>query len=109
MTGAAPQPGGVASERKRPLLRRIPTSLIVTLLGIALTAWLLPAITRQWDDRQKAHELKATLAADLASATARSLVEARAAARALVPGTAPQGLAATRRLNDMWLLDRLKI
>jgi hypothetical protein len=83
--------------------------LIVTLLGIALTAWLLPAITRQWDDRQKAHELKATLAADLASATARSLVEARAAARALVPGTAPQGLAATRRLNDMWLLDRLKI
>jgi hypothetical protein len=77
---AAPE-AGAAVEKKRPLLRRIPTPLIVTLLGIGLTAWLLPAFTRQWDDRQKAHEIKAALAFQIAAATAdavtRSNIEAR--------------------------------
>jgi hypothetical protein len=74
MDDAAPEPGA-AAEKKRPLLRRIPTPLIATLVGIALTAWLLPAFTRQWDDRQKAHELKAALVVDMASATARALTD----------------------------------
>jgi hypothetical protein len=72
MDEAAPD-AGPAAEKKRPLLRRIPTPLIVTLLGIALTAWLLPAFTRQWDDRQKAHELKTAMVADMASASAHAL------------------------------------
>jgi hypothetical protein len=46
----------------------------MTLVGITLTAWLLPAITRQWNDRQKAHELQASLVAEMASATARALI-----------------------------------
>jgi hypothetical protein len=71
MDEAAPAAGGAAGK-KRPLLRRVPTSLIVTLLGIALTAWLLPAFTRQWADRQNAHEVQAALVADMASATART-------------------------------------
>jgi hypothetical protein len=70
---ASPEPGA-AAEKKRPLLRRVPTSLIVTVVGIALTAWLLPAFTRQWDDRQKAHEVKAALLEDMASASARALL-----------------------------------
>jgi hypothetical protein len=53
--------------------RRIPTPVVVTLIGIALSAWLLPAITRQWDDRQKAHDLQAAIVTDMASATARML------------------------------------
>src|SRR4051794_9783294 len=65
---------GAAAEKKPRLLRRVPTSLIVTLLGIALTAWLLPAFTRQWDDRQKAHELKTTLVTEMASATAHAVI-----------------------------------
>jgi hypothetical protein len=59
---APPEAGTTAAEKKRPLLRRVPTSLLVTLLGIALTAWLLPAFTRQWDDRQKAQELQSHVA-----------------------------------------------
>jgi hypothetical protein len=43
-----------------------------------LTAWLLPAMTRQWDDRQKEHELKATVIADMASATAHALADGEA-------------------------------
>jgi hypothetical protein len=58
-------------------VRRIPTSLVVTLLGITLSAWLLPAITRQWDDRQKAHELQAVLVANMASASAKALIAAQ--------------------------------
>jgi hypothetical protein len=40
----------------------VPTSVIVTLLGAAVTVWLAPAFTRQWDDRQAARDLKVELA-----------------------------------------------
>jgi hypothetical protein len=58
---------------------RLPTSIVTTVLGIALTAWLIPAITRQWDDRRKAHDLKASLLTDMASATAQALETGRSA------------------------------
>ena len=74
MDEASPAEAGAAPQKKRPLLRRVPTSLVVTLVGIALTAWLLPAFTRQWDDRQKAQQLKAAIVADMASASARALI-----------------------------------
>src|SRR6266513_667328 len=77
MTEAAPAEQAVAAGKKKRLFNRIPTSLLVTLIGIALTAWLLPAFTRQWDDRQKAHELKAALASQVAVATAKSLTRSR--------------------------------
>ena len=73
MDEALPAEAGTPREKKRPRLLRVPTSLVVTLVGIALTAWLLPAFTRQWDDRQKAHEFKAALVTDMAIATARAL------------------------------------
>jgi hypothetical protein len=50
-----------------------PDPILVTFIGLVLSAWLLPAITRQWDDRQKAHELKAAIVTDMASATAPML------------------------------------
>jgi hypothetical protein len=62
-----------ATPRERRGLR-VPVSVLVTLAGIALTAWLLPAFTRQWDDRQRAQELKAALVTDMAAATARALI-----------------------------------
>lgn len=73
MNDAAPDEGA-AAEEKKPLLRRLrrpPTALFVTLLGIALTAWLLPALTRQWNDRQSAHRLQAGIVSDMTLATAR--------------------------------------
>jgi hypothetical protein len=42
-----------------------------------LSAWLLPAITRQWDDRQKAREIKAAMVKEMARASAQSLTDAR--------------------------------
>src|SRR4051794_19460716 len=106
----------------RPLFGRVPTSLVVTVLGVALTAWLLPAFTRQWDDRQKAQELKASIASQIAAATADALVlskkeQRRAAAfnRASLRSNTASTLAFRRsesvasRLDDAWLLNSIKI
>jgi hypothetical protein len=76
MAGAPPSQAQ-SSGRERSWRRRVPTALLVTLLGIGLTAWILPAFTRQWDDRQKAHELKAAIVAESASATANVLTAAQ--------------------------------
>ena len=64
---------GTKPERRVRLRWNIPTPVLVTLVGIGLSAWLLPAFTRQWDDRQKANELKAALVADIATAEAKAL------------------------------------
>jgi hypothetical protein len=82
-----------ARKTKRRWLRvKLPTSVVVTLVGIGLTAWLFPAFTRQWDDRQKVAELKASLVADMALTTGRALADAQSAdatGRALAAVRAP--------------------
>jgi hypothetical protein len=62
------------ASRKRAWWRvKIPSAVIVTLVGIALSAWLLPAFTRQWDDRQKANELRVSLVTDIGAASANAI------------------------------------
>jgi hypothetical protein len=46
---------------------RVPTSVLVTLSVALLSIWVAPAFARQWDDRQKARELKVAFAEDLIS------------------------------------------
>src|SRR3954467_7064097 len=96
-----------SSERGRRRLR-IPTSVFVTLLGIALTAWFLPAFTRQWDDRQKAHELKAALASQVAVATAKSMTRSREQLRIVLAN--PKGAEGMfpevfTHLDESWFAD----
>jgi len=64
----------VASGERSRLRLHVPRAVLVTVLGFALSAWLIPAMTRQWDDRQKEHELKAGLVSDMASVSARALL-----------------------------------
>jgi hypothetical protein len=103
---AAPEAAAPAPVATKPSLRwfRIPKAVLVTVLGLALSAWLLPAMTRQWDDRQREHELKAAVVADMATATARALVggEAIWSGQRLTP----EGL---RRLGDQWALSSTEI
>lgn len=61
---------------------RVPTPIVVAVLGIVLGSWLIPALTRQWDDRQKANEVRASVAYEAASATARALSDAQQASLA---------------------------
>jgi hypothetical protein len=71
----APVEEGQGGERN--FWRRIPTTVVFTLIGLVLSAWLLPAITRQWDDRQKAHQVKSALVTEMAEASARAFTGAR--------------------------------
>jgi hypothetical protein len=70
-------PAEKAKSAQRERSWRLPTPIIITLTGIVLSAWLLPAITRQWDDRQKAHQVKTALATEMAEASARAFTGAR--------------------------------
>ena len=92
MTEASKAERPVETEKKKRLFPRIPTSLLVTLLGIALTAWLFPAFTRQWEDRQKAADLKASILDEIARGTASAF----AGADSLAHG---DGIIHTRNLN----------
>lgn len=71
----AEAPAAPPNSRRR---LRVPKAALVTVLGLALSAWLIPAMTRQWNDRQKEHELKAAVVADMASATAQALISGEA-------------------------------
>lgn len=44
---------------------RVPTSVLVTVTVAALSVWVAPAFTRQWDDRQKARELRVAITEDV--------------------------------------------
>jgi hypothetical protein len=50
----------IATEGRRRV--HVPSSVVVTLMGALLTVWLAPAVTRQWEDRQAARDLKARIA-----------------------------------------------
>lgn len=67
--------GDEKTSRFGSLLQRIPTPIIVTVVGALLTAWLIPAVTRQWQDQQKARELKATLVSRISRDTTEALVK----------------------------------
>jgi hypothetical protein len=109
MSEAVPAEQAAVAGKKRSLLRRIPTSLIVTLLGIALTAWLLPAFTRQWDDRQKARELKATTITDLSSAVAEAYVDSGRVLYATTADASRPNTQAQHQLQDQWDLARTRL
>src|SRR5215831_1269203 len=94
---AEPQPEPAAAEAEAPrrrllrrlwdllrrlpgrtweVLRRLPMPLVATLLGVLLSAWLFPAFTHEWNDRQKARDVKASIVTDLVAATTNVLNEA---------------------------------
>jgi hypothetical protein len=111
MEAAAPEaaePQATAEPQAEPRQRswrrvKVPTSVVVTLVGIALTAWLLPAFTRQWDDRQKARELKAGLASDMGKSTATVLYQASASSGA------PRNVVAQSLVSQADIASRLRL
>lgn len=66
----------LARERTR---FRVPSSVFLTLLVALLSVWVAPAFARQWDERQKARELQAVLAQEVAVATTAAIGDGLAA------------------------------
>jgi hypothetical protein len=65
-------PADPSPPEEKPARRRlhVPTSVLVTLLVAALSVWVAPAFTRQFEDRKQARQLQAQLAEQVALATA---------------------------------------
>jgi len=58
---------------------RVPSSVVLTLVVALLSVWVAPAFARQWDERQKARELQAALAQEVAVATTAAIGDGLAA------------------------------
>lgn len=68
-----PAENATEAEAGAPRTRRrlhVPTSVLVTVLVAALSVWVAPAFTRQWEDRKQARQLQAEIAEQVALATA---------------------------------------
>ena len=76
---------------------------LVTVLLAALSVWIAPAFTRQWDDRQKARELQAEVADQIGIATAQTA----GGLVALVESS--HGPEDVQQFRQRWLLNRLRI
>ena len=106
----AAEPQETAEPRKRTWWRvKFPTSVVVTLVGIALTAWLLPAFTRQWEERHKAQELRSRIVADMASATSRALAGADGLWSEFRTPSPKEPAGAKTRFADDWSVSSLQI
>lgn len=60
----------------------VPTSLLVTILLAIVSVWIAPALTRQWEDRQKERELKAEIIDEVTTRTAQTIGKTVAAEEA---------------------------
>ena len=67
-------PPAAVPSRWRSLWARAPKSLLMVLFAAAVSAWLVPAFTRQWQDRQKEREIKVALVSEIGDSTSDALV-----------------------------------
>jgi hypothetical protein len=63
----------------------IPKPILITLFGAAVSAWLVPAFTRQYQDRQKEREIKVALVSAIGDSTSDALVTSQFVAAQTFP------------------------
>lgn len=82
-------PPAAVPSRWRSLWARAPKPVLMVLFGAAISAWLVPAFTRQWQDRQKEREIKVALVSEIGDSTSDVLVTSQfVASQALTDGQA---------------------
>jgi hypothetical protein len=82
-------PSTAVPSRWRSAWARAPKPVLMVLFGAAISAWLVPAFTRQWQDRQKEREIKVALVSEISHSTSNALVTSQfVASRALADGQA---------------------
>jgi hypothetical protein len=82
-------PPTAVRSRWRSLWARAPKPILMVLFGAAISAWLVPAFTRQWQDRQKEREIKVALVSEISDSTSNAIVTSQFVAnRALADGQA---------------------
>ena len=99
-------------KRWRASLRRLPKGKIFgTMAGLLLTAWILPALSHQWQDRQRAREVQAALITKIGRATTNALVTSQALVAGRLPHTRIGGFnqQTFNQLDLDWQLERAEI
>ena len=99
---AAEAEAGAPRDRRR---LHVPTSVLVTVLVAALSVWVAPAFTRQWEDRKQARQLQAQVAEQVALATADLGQRINSFARA----EHPTGLTESELVKEYWLIKQAGI
>jgi hypothetical protein len=74
--------------------------LLVTVVAALLGSWLLPQITRQWQDHQKALEIQTGLVSDMSESVSRAVSTGRFLAAGLVARASADRTAEQRAWND---------
>ena len=78
----------------------LPKPILLTLFAAAISAWLVPAFTRQWQDTQKEREIKVALVSDIGDSTSDALVTSQYVANQAFPGG--NGQAEYNRFSLEW-------
>lgn len=82
-------PPAAVPSRWRSVWARAPKPVLMILFGAAVSAWLVPAFTRQWQDRQKEREIKVALVSEIGDSSSDTLVTSQfVASQALTNGQA---------------------
>jgi hypothetical protein len=80
--------GGEAPARARRLLpgleRWLANPLVVTVAAALLVNWVIPSVTRKWQDHQKALEIKTGLVGDMSESVASAVSTGRFLASGLI-------------------------
>jgi hypothetical protein len=78
---AGPAAGVEGGEGARPLprsrprwLANIPKTIVATVVVTLLSAWIFPALSHQWQDRQKAREMTASIVSQIGKNTSDALI-----------------------------------
>jgi hypothetical protein len=81
--------GPRAHRPRRRLPANLPKTVVVTASITLATAWLFPALSRQWQDRQKARELTAALVTRIGRETSQALITSDFLSSERLPSTSP--------------------
>jgi hypothetical protein len=74
--------------------------LLVTVVAALLGSWLLPQITRKWQDHQKALEIQTGLVSEMSETVSSAVATGRFIAAGLVAKASPDPRAEQRAWND---------
>jgi hypothetical protein len=91
-------PPAAVPSRWRSLWARAPKPVLMVLFGALVSAWLVPAFTRQWQDRQKEREIKVGLVSEISDSTSDGLVTSQFVAG----GALTNGQAEYNRISLDW-------
>jgi hypothetical protein len=88
--GTNNQPAEPRSSRNRDLGRWLANPLLVTVVAALLGSWLLPQVTRKWQDHQQALEIQTSLVSQMSESVSSTVATGRFIASGLVGGDVGQ-------------------